>query len=141
MAADEPKRVPPNPPPLWGSHTGPPTASQTQVRKIRRPASPVSRPVPAPNNPDAPPPQPSELVVTPNRTPEPLSRTGSAISVVNSETLATSKPGSLVDALRTVPGLDITETGGPGSTTNIRLPGATTGQTPGRGDGIAPTNH
>ena len=37
--------------------------------------------------------------------------------------------GSLVDALRTVPGLDITESGGPGSTTNIRLRGANTGQT------------
>ncbi len=93
-----------------------PDAPSKPVRQLRRATSPVSRPVPAPNNPGSPPPQPSELVVTPNRTPEPLSRIGSAISVVNSETLATSNPGSLVDALRTVPGLDITETGGPGST-------------------------
>ena len=119
-------------PPVVVNPDGPPKP----VRQIRRAASPVSRPVPAPNNPDAPPPQPSELVVTPNRTPEPLSRTGSAISVVNSETLATSNPGSLVDALRTVPGLDITETGGPGSTTNIRLRGANTGQTLVMIDGI-----
>jgi vitamin B12 transporter len=75
-------------------------------------------------------------VVTPDRTPEPISRTGSAVSVVNSETLATSNPGSLVDALRTVPGLDITESGGPGSTTNIRLRGANTGQTLVMIDGI-----
>ena len=54
------------------------------------------------------------MVVTADREPEPISRTGSAISVVKGETLATSNPGSLVDALRTVPGLDITETGGPG---------------------------
>ncbi len=80
------------------------------------------------------------VVVNPDGPPkpvaEPLSRIGSAISVVNSETLATSNPGSLVDALRTVPGLDITETGGPGSTTNIRLRGANTGQTLVMIDGI-----
>jgi vitamin B12 transporter len=70
-----------------------------------------------------------DVVVTADRTAEPLSRTGSAISVVNSETIATSNPGSLVDAFRTVPGLDITETGGPGGTTSIRLRGGNTGQT------------
>ena len=78
----------------------------------------------------------SEVVVTADREPEPISRTGSSISVVKGETLATSNPGSLVDALRTVPGLDITESGGPGSTTNIRLRGANTGQTLVMIDGI-----
>jgi vitamin B12 transporter len=77
-----------------------------------------------------------DLVVTADRTSEPIGNTGSAISVVSSETLATSNPGSLVDALRTVPGLDVTETGGPGSTTNIRLRGANTGQTLVMIDGI-----
>src|SRR6185312_14637600 len=70
-----------------------------------------------------------ELVVTADRTPEPIGNTGSAISVVNQDAIATTNAGSLVDALRTVPGLDITESGGPGSTTNIRLRGANTGQT------------
>ena len=76
------------------------------------------------------------MVVTADREPEPISRTGSSISVVKGETLATSNPGSLVDALRTVPGLDISESGGPGSTTNIRLRGANTGQTLVMIDGI-----
>src|SRR5262249_530276 len=58
-----------------------------------------------------------------------LDRTGSAIDVVNGATIAATNPTSLVDALRTVPGLDITETGGPGATTNVRLRGANTGQT------------
>ena len=44
--------------------------------------------------------------MTADREPEPISRTGSSISVIKGETLATSNPGSLVDALRTVPGLD-----------------------------------
>ena len=38
--------------------------------------------------------------------------------------------------MRTVPGLDISESGGPGSTTNIRLRGANTGQTLVMIDGI-----
>lgn len=78
----------------------------------------------------------SEVVVTASRTAEPLSATGSAISVVSGETIATSNPGSLVDALRSVPGLDISENGGPGGTANVRLRGANTGQTLVMIDGI-----
>jgi vitamin B12 transporter len=69
-----------------------------------------------------------ELVVTADRTPVPLSQTGSSISVVSSETIATSNPGSLVDALRSVPGLDISENGGPGGTANVRIRGGNSGQ-------------
>lgn len=78
----------------------------------------------------------SEVVVTASRTAEPLSATGSAISVVSGETIATSNPGSLVDALRSVPGLDISENGGPGGTANVRMRGANTGQTLVMIDGI-----
>ncbi|WP_211909651.1 TonB-dependent receptor plug domain-containing protein [Tardiphaga alba] len=78
----------------------------------------------------------SEVVVTANRTAEPLSATGSAISVVSGETIATSNPGSLVDALRSVPGIDISENGGPGGTANVRMRGANTGQTLVMIDGI-----
>jgi vitamin B12 transporter len=109
-------------------------ARQIRRDKDRRTAGPVR---PAANNTPAPPaPETPEVVVTADREPEPISRTGSSISVVKGETLATSNPGSLVDALRTVPGLDITESGGPGSTTNIRLRGANTGQTLVMIDGI-----
>ena len=78
----------------------------------------------------------SEVVVTANRTPEPLSATGSAISVVSGQTIATSNPGSLVDALRSVPGIDVMENGGPGGTANVRMRGANTGQTLVMIDGI-----
>ena len=77
-----------------------------------------------------------DIVVTADRMPESIDRTGSAISVVGSETIATSNAGSLVDALRSVPGLDITESGGPGATTNVRLRGGNTGQTLVMIDGI-----
>lgn len=69
------------------------------------------------------------IVVTADRRPEPISRTGSAISVVSREQIETTNPTSLVDALRNVPGLDITETGGPGATTSVRIRGANPGQT------------
>jgi vitamin B12 transporter len=70
-----------------------------------------------------------EVTVTANRIPTAIQRTGSALSIVSSEDIARANPGSLVDALRAVPGLDITETGGPGATTAIRLRGANAGQT------------
>ena len=113
-----------------------PKPSAKPAKPVRRTDNAARTRQAVPARPDSSPPQPSELVITPDRTPEPLSRTGSAVSVVNKETIATTNPGSLVDALRTVPGLDITESGGPGATTSIRLRGANTGQTLVMIDGI-----
>jgi vitamin B12 transporter len=70
-----------------------------------------------------------DLVVTADRTPEPISSTGSDISVISNQTLATSNQTSVVDALRTVPGLMVTQAGGPAGTTGVMLRGANTGQT------------
>lgn len=84
----------------------------------------VARAQPAP-----PPVELPDIVVTADRRPQSLQRTGSAISVVTREEIETFNPASVVDALRNVPGLDITETGGPGATTSVRLRGANTGQT------------
>ncbi|MBV9076873.1 MAG: TonB-dependent receptor [Methylobacteriaceae bacterium] len=70
-----------------------------------------------------------DIVVTADRAAEPKARTASAITVVTRAQIEAASPLSLVDALRNVPGLDITETGGPGATTNVRLRGANTGQT------------
>src|SRR5258708_17670185 len=68
-------------------------------------------------------------VSTADRSAEPITNTASAISVVDGQTLTQSNPGSLVDALRSVPGLDISESGGPGRLSSVRLRGANTGQT------------
>ncbi|HMO28551.1 TonB-dependent receptor [Enterovirga sp.] len=70
-----------------------------------------------------------DIVVTADRRPEKIERQGSAISVVPREEIATSNPGSLVDALRNVPGLDISENGGPGGTSSVRMRGGNAGQT------------
>jgi vitamin B12 transporter len=69
------------------------------------------------------------VTVTANRSPTSIQRTGSAISVIPGSEIAKTNPGSLVDTLRTVPGLDISETGGPGATAAIRIRGANSGQT------------
>ena len=70
-----------------------------------------------------------DIVVTATRQPEKVERQGSAISVVGEQQIRSSNPTSLVDALRNVPGLDISENGGPGATTSVRLRGASPGQT------------
>mgnify|MGYP001096354436 FL=1 len=70
-----------------------------------------------------------DIVVTASRAPESIGSTGSAISVISGETLTTSNPASLTDALRSVPGLMVTQAGGPAGTTGVMLRGANTGQT------------
>ncbi len=70
-----------------------------------------------------------ELVITATRTPENLQRIGSAISVVESKDIAAWGSRSMVDVLRQVPGLDITESGGPGGISTVRLRGAESRQT------------
>lgn len=72
-----------------------------------------------------------ELVIsiTANRSPTAIQRVGSAISIIPGDTIRAGNQASLVQTLRSVPGLDITETGGPGGTTSIRLRGANAGQT------------
>lgn len=70
-----------------------------------------------------------DIVITADRTPESISSTGSAISVISGETLATNSQTSVADALRTVPGLMVTQTGGPAGATGVMLRGANTGQT------------
>jgi vitamin B12 transporter len=77
-----------------------------------------------------------DIVVTASRGPQSLGQTASAITVVGERELSTTNPTSVVDALRSVPGLDITETGGPGGTSSVRLRGANPGQTLVMIDGI-----
>jgi vitamin B12 transporter len=74
-------------------------------------------------------PNPLEVTVTADRVPTSIQRTGSAITIVPAAEIAKASQGSLADVLRQVPGLDIAETGGPGSTATIRLRGANSGQT------------
>jgi vitamin B12 transporter len=73
--------------------------------------------------------QPLTVTVTANRGPTALQRTGSAVTVIPAAEIARSNPTNLADVLRSVPGLDISETGGAGSVATVRLRGANAGQT------------
>jgi len=71
----------------------------------------------------------NEITVTANRIPTSIQRTGSAITIIGSEDIQRANPVSMADVLRRVPGLDVSETGGPGSSAVIRIRGASAGQT------------
>ncbi|CAN1547688.1 BtuB Outer membrane cobalamin receptor protein [Rhabdaerophilaceae bacterium] len=74
-------------------------------------------------------PAPLDINVTANRLPTAIQRTGSAITVISAQEIARASALTINDMLRQVPGLEISETGGPGSTATVRLRGANSGQT------------
>jgi vitamin B12 transporter len=73
--------------------------------------------------------RPPLVVITPTRAPTPIDRVGSAVTLVDEEELRRATPLTVVDALRTVPGLDVTQAGGPGAVATVRLRGANSGHT------------
>jgi vitamin B12 transporter len=70
-----------------------------------------------------------EIVVTPYYSPTLLSQTGASITVIPGEQIAGGGSGSLSQVLRSVPGVNVIESGGPGGTAEVRLRGAETGHT------------
>lgn len=64
-----------------------------------------------------------DIVLTPNRSPVAIQRSGSAIDVVTAQEIARTGAGGVVDALRLVPGLSITQNGGPAGTASVRIRG------------------
>jgi vitamin B12 transporter len=71
--------------------------------------------------------QPAELspiIVTANRIPTPASQVGSSVSIVTSDDLENQQVPMVADALRYVPSLDVTRSGGPGQLTSVFTRGA-----------------
>jgi vitamin B12 transporter len=67
-----------------------------------------------------------DVVVTATRTPQPIQRSGSAITVITAEEIerATASPTRSVDDLfRRVPGVSLTQAGGPGQVQTVRIRG------------------
>lgn len=64
-----------------------------------------------------------DIVITATRTPLAISQAGSAISVITAEEIAKESPKSVADLFRRVPGVSVSETGGPGGTTSLRIRG------------------
>ena len=72
---------------------------------------------------------PLQITVTPDRIPTAIQRVGSAVSVIRAEVIERASPATLADVLRSVPGLDVAQAGGPGAPAGIRIRGANAGQT------------
>ena len=76
------------------------------------------------------------VVVTATRTPQPLDRTGSSMSVITGTDLDTRQLLFVSDALAQTPGLSVTREGGPGQVTSVFIRGAEAGESLVLVDGI-----
>ncbi len=70
-----------------------------------------------------------EIVVTANRLPSPAETVGSSVTVIDGEEIERRHETSVLDLLRTVPGLEVARTGGPGSVASVFIRGANSNHT------------
>lgn len=77
-----------------------------------------------------------EIVVTAGREARQLSQIGQSVSVIGEEEIVTRQSVSVLDALRTVPGLSFTRSGGPGTAASVFLRGGESAQTVALIDGV-----
>ena len=71
----------------------------------------------------------ADVVVSAEAAPEPSSSLGAAATVIDATEIARTRATTLVDLLRTVPGLDVVQSGGAGGVTSLFLRGASSTQT------------
>ncbi len=72
---------------------------------------------------------PESIVVTATRTPQPLEVTGTSMSVITAQDIATQQIDFVSDVLAQTPSLTAVRNGGPGQNTQVLLRGAEAGQT------------
>lgn len=68
----------------------------------------------------------SEMVVTANRTAQPLSDLVADMSIIDRETIERAGPTGVADVLSRLPGIEMVRNGGPGASTSLYLRGADT---------------
>ncbi len=76
------------------------------------------------------------IVVTANRTAQPLDRVGQAVTVLDATEIARRQAIVVTDLLRQTPGVTVTRNGGVGTNTSVNIRGAETDQTVALIDGI-----
>jgi vitamin B12 transporter len=111
-----------------------PADRDTRSRRVVRARKPEPAAPPATDNTAAN--APSTLVVSPTGTVMPSGQTASSITVVTAKDLETQQRRTIPDALSTVPGLNIVQTGGPGGQTSVFMRGANSNHTKVLIDGI-----
>jgi vitamin B12 transporter len=65
-----------------------------------------------------------EVVVVANRAPEPLSKVGNSVTVLDQQTIQDSQKVGVSELLATTPGITFSRTGGPGTTSSVYIRGA-----------------
>ncbi len=85
----------------------------------------AQQPAPAP----APAPIAAGVVVTAEAAPEASETLGAAATVIDAAEIARARTTNVLDLLRTVPGLDVVQSGGPGGVTSLFLRGTSSTQT------------
>jgi len=91
----------------------------------------------APPPPPGPLPVSADIVVTAEAQPEPQKTLGAAATVIGREEMERTKATSVADSLRTVPGLDVVQSGGAGTVTSLFLRGTNSTQTLVLVDGVS----
>ena len=81
-----------------------------------------------------------EIVVTANRLPSQAETVGSSVTVISQEEIERRHETSVLDLLRTVPGLEVSRTGGPGAVASVFIRGANSNHTLVLIDGIRAIN-
>jgi vitamin B12 transporter len=76
------------------------------------------------------------IIVTANRTPQPVERVGQSVTVLDSVELTRRQSQTVADVLRTVPGVSIARNGGIGTSTSVFIRGAESDQTVALIDGV-----
>jgi vitamin B12 transporter len=108
--------------------------AQTQTQK----ASPANQSKAASSNKTNPPATPAKkeeaqklnpIVVTATRIPQPIDQIGTTITVVEAPQIEEQKIQSVQDVLRQVPGVQVTQSGSPGSEADVSIRGASASQT------------
>jgi vitamin B12 transporter len=65
-----------------------------------------------------------EVVVVATRAPEPLSKVGNSVTVLDQQAIQDSQKVNVSDLLATTPGITFARTGGPGNSTSVHIRGA-----------------
>lgn len=73
--------------------------------------------------------QDETVVVIGDKSPTPLSQTGTSVSVLDEQAIVESQEVAIFDLLRTLPGVSVSRNGGIGTVSTLRLRGAESGQT------------
>src|ERR1700722_9823220 len=102
------------------AQTQPQTQKASPPKKVTQPSAPAKKEEAQRLNP---------VVVTATRIPQPIGEIGTTITVVEDPQIQAQKIDRVADVLRQVPGVQVTQSGSPGSITDVSIRGAPSSQT------------